>query len=411
MDKLELKFEQSLGKGDFAPLGRSCNVTSCNQTLDKSSIETYTVNNRMVLLHRKEVILWGAVFASSWAAFVPPVYSAGSWSEPETSIVNLAPGVTQKTLSRWRMSNDGPAYRTVESKSNARFKTTVSQGRYELYRKQVYHKEKLITFYRSMAMDILDSPFLLIEQSQIAKTPENRFKGSLVLEVFLQKDRKGPALRLALHFNHYLLATGYTLKVFTRGDGQWPIVSSVEGTSLGEAVEKARGELAKKPASKENSLADFSLSLWSESLSHGMLESTQLLAPFLRRTDDLRLKEDSLAKAISLAQSGLAAATTDQVEITQWRDSFKSLSEARNALTKSLNKKKERSMDFLPLADRYLFAIQAALKRSPTPSPSRLQSLHSSADRTAAAIKALLALDRQTSGPDNRVGSLAQEWS
>ena len=141
-----------------------------------------------------------------------------------------------------------------------------------------------------------------------------------------------------------------------------------------------------------------------------MLESTQLLAPFLRRTDDLRLKEDSLAKAISLAQSGLAAATTDQVEITQWRDSFKSLSEARNA-HQSLNKKKERSMDFLPLADRYLFAIQAALKRSPTPSPSRLQSLHSSADRTAAAIKALLALDRQTSGPDNRVGSLAQEWS
>ena len=89
------------------------------------------------------------------------------------------------------MSNDGPAYRTVESKSNARFKTPVSQGRYELYRKQVYHKEKLITFYRSMAMDILDSPFLLIEQSQIAKTPENRFKGSLVREVFLQRTAKG----------------------------------------------------------------------------------------------------------------------------------------------------------------------------------------------------------------------------
>ena len=39
-------------------------------------------------------------------------------------------------------------------------------------------------------------------------------------EIFLQKDRKGPAFRLTLNFDHYLLATGYTLKVYTRNDGQ-----------------------------------------------------------------------------------------------------------------------------------------------------------------------------------------------
>ena len=98
------------------------------------------------------------------AALAPGTALADSpWSSPETSVIQLGPGMTQKSVSHWRLSSDRPGYRTVESKAAAQFNAPQSRGSYEMYRKQVYHQEKLVTFYRSLTMDVRDSPLLLVE--------------------------------------------------------------------------------------------------------------------------------------------------------------------------------------------------------------------------------------------------------
>ena len=92
------------------------------------------------------VVLW-ALIAAALAYPVPRGLCSDSWSEPEVSVIKLAPGTTQKIVSSWRVNKERPSYLSMESTLNAKVDSPSSQGRYDLY-KQVYHKEKLVTFYR-----------------------------------------------------------------------------------------------------------------------------------------------------------------------------------------------------------------------------------------------------------------------
>lgn len=336
------------------------------------------------------------------------------WSEPVVNTYTPQPGVTERVEISKRTYKEAPTQRTLEQKTRVDLESPGWSGEYTLSRKHVYSHYKLLTAYRKMEAELRGQSNLSIsEQTQIGKDPRGEYKGTFVREYFfLGREAPGPAIRLMVHFDPYLLVRRFSAKIFVRKeDGTWPELSAVYAETFNGGIKalgkktSALGEGQKAPP------ADFLMALWAGSMARGnMMELAQFLYPLLNPGGEKLFQGVDTDLVLDRAQGTLAALGTRNDDLGQWQSLSKSLSQVRSTLDKAIRKKGPPAGELKGMAQSYESNLQPLL----TPkegAPSPVQGLQATASWMASAYAQFSTLQPGTTDYRNFIAALPDSWA
>jgi len=364
--------------------------------------------------------LWG-LWVAAFAVLLAPVQAEEPpWSEPAVTLHEPGPGIAQKLEVSKRNFKSGPSQRTLENQIKVNLKTPGWEGDYLVLKKHVYSGARIVTFYRKLEGDVQGSAKLaLSEQTQVAKNPKGDFKGTFVREYFLQgRESQGPAVRLYVHFNPYLLVKRFNAKIYARKpDGSWPEVAGVYGETLKEGIASLRREISergKNPAGREPA-ADFLMALWSGAMAHGnTMEMAQFLYPIMNPLGEKLFQDVNTDLIIERSRAALASLGNRNEELSSWKELSKSLSRLRGALNKALGKKlppPAQPSSPAQIAQRYAQAAKPLLSMPSQEAPSPLQGLQGSAAWMAAAYEEFSTLEPGSEEYRQFLADLSVNWA
>lgn len=338
-------------------------------------------------------------------------FSQPEWSGPELSVHKPSSEVTQNVEITRRNYKESSDQRIIENRMKVKLKTPGLEGDYVLLRKQVYSRNRIVTFYREMEADLRgQAAFAVSERTQVSKNQKGDFKGTLMREYFAGEKRHGPAVRVMLHYDPYLVARKYTAKVSAGdGNGAWRMLASSQADSLRGAIEGARRRLASSRSPEP--LADFIIGLWSGALAHqSSMEMAQFVYPLLGPSGDQYMQDIKIEPVMERSQAA-AAKLGGGPELGHWQSLARNLALDRSALEKILQKQAPAASagPFDP-ARRYIARVKSLMETRPGQPPSPLLGLQASTGWLAAAFQKLSLMPEGSAEYKEYLSSLPGKW-
>jgi len=334
------------------------------------------------------------------------------WSEPVVSTYNPQPGVTERLEVSKRTYQEGPSQRVLERRTKVNLETPGLSGEYVLYKKHVYSGFKLLTGFRKLEADLGgEASIALSEQTQFGKSPRGDIKGTFLREYFLGgRSSGGPAARLMVHFDPYLLVRRFTARISTRKEGAWGEVAEVYAETFPEGVRRLRKKIAALKQERKDPAADFLIALWSGALAQSQtMELAQFVYPLLHTSAEEYFKGLD-GDLVADRTQGVLASIGREEEVTRWQAFVRSLSEARSSLEKALRAKAFALAELSRMAQGYAEILQPLLAPKEG-APSAVQGLQASAGWMAKAWAQFSGLEPGSPDSMNFLAGLPEQWA